>query len=258
MKTCPACHRTYADETITFCLEDGSLLSAPSSSQPTQQYPSARDTAPPTAILPSAPSTAPTIVAAPPPVATHDAGQSYQAPPPRSRWPLILGAVAVVMVGGLIIAVVAGVWFFNRDSSTNKEVSAPAKSSAATPAPDWSPTPETPAARNESTAEATPAASTLEMSGVWVGTFDEYPATFTITENNGNSFIGDISGKTFEIIVEGELNPYTRAVTFKETRVIRDKSWLLGSNSGTMSADGQRISGKGQADGSYTWSFKRQ
>ena len=29
MKRCPTCNRTYADETITFCLDDGSLLSAP-------------------------------------------------------------------------------------------------------------------------------------------------------------------------------------------------------------------------------------
>lgn len=29
MKKCPACNRTYSDETLSFCLEDGSLLSAP-------------------------------------------------------------------------------------------------------------------------------------------------------------------------------------------------------------------------------------
>lgn len=28
MRCCPACNRTYADETLNFCLEDGSLLSA--------------------------------------------------------------------------------------------------------------------------------------------------------------------------------------------------------------------------------------
>jgi len=28
MKKCPACNRTYSDETLSFCLEDGSLLSA--------------------------------------------------------------------------------------------------------------------------------------------------------------------------------------------------------------------------------------
>jgi hypothetical protein len=29
MKSCPACNRTYADEELNFCLEDGSILSAP-------------------------------------------------------------------------------------------------------------------------------------------------------------------------------------------------------------------------------------
>ena len=29
MKRCPECERTYSDETLTFCLADGSLLSAP-------------------------------------------------------------------------------------------------------------------------------------------------------------------------------------------------------------------------------------
>jgi hypothetical protein len=28
MKKCPTCNRTYSDETLSFCLEDGSLLSA--------------------------------------------------------------------------------------------------------------------------------------------------------------------------------------------------------------------------------------
>ncbi len=28
MKKCPLCNRTYSDETLSFCLEDGSLLSA--------------------------------------------------------------------------------------------------------------------------------------------------------------------------------------------------------------------------------------
>lgn len=35
MKRCPQCNRTYADETFAFCLADGSLLSAPYSSEDT-------------------------------------------------------------------------------------------------------------------------------------------------------------------------------------------------------------------------------
>ncbi len=47
MKSCPACHRTYADDTFTFCLDDGALLSASSDLQSTLQIPAARDTEPP-------------------------------------------------------------------------------------------------------------------------------------------------------------------------------------------------------------------
>lgn len=37
MKRCPACNKTYTDETLNFCLEDGSLLSAPDDADKTQQ-----------------------------------------------------------------------------------------------------------------------------------------------------------------------------------------------------------------------------
>jgi hypothetical protein len=37
MKACPTCHRTYADESLTYCLADGSLLSAPYDPEATQR-----------------------------------------------------------------------------------------------------------------------------------------------------------------------------------------------------------------------------
>lgn len=45
MKRCPECNRTYSDGTISFCLADGSLLSAP--------YDPQREEAPPTEIMPA-------------------------------------------------------------------------------------------------------------------------------------------------------------------------------------------------------------
>lgn len=54
MKQCPTCNRTYADETLTYCLADGSLLSAPYDSAATQRIPTSRPTNPsPTEVLPS-------------------------------------------------------------------------------------------------------------------------------------------------------------------------------------------------------------
>jgi hypothetical protein len=47
IKSCPTCNRTYSDEAITFCLVDGSILSAPYDPQATLQIPNVRATAPP-------------------------------------------------------------------------------------------------------------------------------------------------------------------------------------------------------------------
>lgn len=42
MKKCPMCSRTYSDDTFTFCLEDGALLSAPFDPDATLVLPAAR------------------------------------------------------------------------------------------------------------------------------------------------------------------------------------------------------------------------
>lgn len=53
MKVCPTCRRTY-DDTLTYCLSDGSLLSDGYDPQATLQYPEPRKTEPPpTEILPA-------------------------------------------------------------------------------------------------------------------------------------------------------------------------------------------------------------
>ena len=42
MKKCPTCNRTYADDTLRFCLDDGSILSAAYDPQATQRMPARR------------------------------------------------------------------------------------------------------------------------------------------------------------------------------------------------------------------------
>ncbi len=42
MKSCPTCNRTYSDDSFTFCLSDGALLSAPYDPQATLILPSRR------------------------------------------------------------------------------------------------------------------------------------------------------------------------------------------------------------------------
>jgi hypothetical protein len=39
MKDCPSCNRTYADDSLTFCLVDGAILSAPYDLEATQRMP---------------------------------------------------------------------------------------------------------------------------------------------------------------------------------------------------------------------------
>ena len=48
MKSCPTCNRTYSEDSFTFCLNDGALLSAPYDPHATLVIPT-RDTAPPPA-----------------------------------------------------------------------------------------------------------------------------------------------------------------------------------------------------------------
>ena len=119
MKRCPQCNRTYADDALSFCLDDGSPLlstSAPTPSDPsaTVQYPQARDTTP-----------QPTIAfnpgQAPPPPIPPPAWSPM--PPPaaqkRSIWPWLIGigAVAVFMVIGVVILIFAVASITNNNNS---------------------------------------------------------------------------------------------------------------------------------------------
>ncbi len=108
MKRCPQCNRTYTDDALSFCLDDGSPLQsagAPSSFDPsaTVQYPPPRETTPqPTIAYNPGQQQPPT----PPP--------SWSPMPPvqaqkRSVWPWVLGigAVLVFMGIGVVILILA-------------------------------------------------------------------------------------------------------------------------------------------------------
>jgi hypothetical protein len=124
MKRCPSCSRTYTDDALSFCLDDGSpLLSvggdAPSSFDPnaTLAYPTPRETTPP----------APEVY--PPRVPPHSQPQQAQTPgwspgpqaqmpypPPvrkKSALPWILGGAALLLVLGIgfvvLIAILAAI-----------------------------------------------------------------------------------------------------------------------------------------------------
>ena len=168
IKQCPSCSRTYSDESISFCLADGALLSAP--------FDSARVQAPPTQVMPppptraAAPPTQPakpavsTITSTPEyrPVILADAGDA-----PKERTGLIwiviaVGALSLVGIG----LVVRSAWRNTNESVATTQTSpSPAINGAPTPGvtPNASPNLQSvpastlPALQNSSPAElATP------------------------------------------------------------------------------------------------------
>src|SRR5215510_7091450 len=123
MKRCPQCNRTYTDDALSFCLDDGSPLvsaTAPSSFDPsaTVQYPQGRDTTPqPTIAYPSQqPSMPPPPSSAPPPAWSP---MPPATPRKRSVWPWLLGigAVLVFMGIGVVILIFAIARVTNRNNN---------------------------------------------------------------------------------------------------------------------------------------------
>jgi hypothetical protein len=97
MKRCPTCDRTYGDDSITFCLDDGTLLSASYDLQATQRIPARLTNPQPTEVLTSNP----------PPTQPWQPNQSFAQPVRRSSSSVILIVVLLaVVVGGGIIALV--------------------------------------------------------------------------------------------------------------------------------------------------------
>src|SRR6266480_2086779 len=122
MKRCPQCNRTYTDDALSFCLDDGSPLTIasgppPSDATTTVQYPPARDTTP-----------QPTIAynpgqAAPPPLTPPPAWSPM--PPPqtqkRSVWPWLLGIGAVLLLMGIgVVALIVMVARVTNDNNNNR------------------------------------------------------------------------------------------------------------------------------------------
>ncbi|HEX8491921.1 MAG TPA: family 16 glycoside hydrolase [Pyrinomonadaceae bacterium] len=117
MKRCPTCNRTYTDDALSFCLDDGALLAnapPPPNYDPnaTLAYPAARDTSgAPTQVFPSQ---QPPQQVVPTPQPTPSWGPAPYAPPPVKKskpLPWILGIVGVLLVlgiGAIVMLSIAG------------------------------------------------------------------------------------------------------------------------------------------------------
>ena len=126
MKSCPNCNRTFED-TFTFCLMDGAILSAPFDPTKPAEQPHREPTPPQTEVFREQPESKPlpeTRVASPhanlqPTITTpfqpQPIGQPYQTPavpenttattplPDVARWLIILRGIAAILIGLLVI-----------------------------------------------------------------------------------------------------------------------------------------------------------
>lgn len=83
MKKCPACNRSYSDESLNFCLDDGAVLASPHDPEATLVNPTPIVYPPPTEVLPSS--------------------GSLRSRTPNSMLPyLIVGLLALIIGGGMV------------------------------------------------------------------------------------------------------------------------------------------------------------
>jgi hypothetical protein len=139
MKRCPTCNRTYTDDVISYCLDDGTPLQpvAPGSGssydpQATVSFQSLNDPGPQTQKV----GPAPTIVSKQPVFQPSPQPQQQWSPTPqpapqkkkRGALPWVIGALVlvVVLIGGF--AGIVGLLIYNANTNRNAKVPAPTPS----------------------------------------------------------------------------------------------------------------------------------
>ena len=268
MKSCPTCSRTF-DDTFTFCLVDGAILSAPYDPQATQRIPDVRVTIPsPTETLPhaaskvpdttSSPSLYPTIQAPPPPPRSFRSVSEQEHPLRQGinkRW-LTFGITAgIVMIVGLIIAVSQ-----ITSSNSNNSIATTADNNSNVSNNDKATRTE-----NSNTPQRSPSTSQeLDVIGTWKGTFGSKnpPGTLIINslESDG-SYSGTLTAgeSVTEVLVVVHVDSATRTIAFDEIRILKGGPWNLGKNKGSVSINGETMSGDGKdtAGSTYSWSFTK-
>lgn len=119
MKSCPTCGRTFSDDTLTYCLGDGSLLSAPYEPEATLSLPLSRITSPTKTGVPfQAP--------APTPPATPASGAAFKY--------VVIALLALIAGGGIMAWLNSGAQGPASDNpSVNKSSDGPRAPSSSIP-----------------------------------------------------------------------------------------------------------------------------
>jgi len=176
---------------------------------------------------------------------------------PGMKWVLAGSAtlvLVIVVIGAILIARSS---IFNSNRANPNRTSVTSQNNAAHD--------EQTTANNANSASDSVASSRLDLAGKWTGTYgpSNNPATLTISEYKDGKFSGVLEQGGTRVAFTATLDPQSRRVTMKETRVLNGSGWSLGENTGELSADGRSMSGTGndatgrQFGMSYQWSFSR-
>jgi hypothetical protein len=245
MKICPSCNRTYNDDTLSFCLADGSVLSAAHDPQETQRIPAPRSTnASPTEVLYPAPrqDDSPALlqptIQAPQPPPFYSAKPQSQLPETRSsRTGLFIG-VAVLL--GIIIGVGLTVSFLMSGKDKVKDGGSESKIPNTNTTPTSTPgstLTELPGERWEECERSGGeycGVWTRVSSGRWHGHWNGVEADLTITVNGKNVTVTrhDLTA-TLQATYRGTLNA-------ENTQIVGTVDWCCdrwGDRSGTWHAE---------------------
>ncbi len=208
MKSCPTCNRTYPDDTLAFCLVDGSVLSAPYDPQTARPQTQPYGSEHPTIEMSNAASkTSDTIPSSSPqPVFIQEAVGGFPTKKRSSkRWLIVSLLVSIAVIGGLVIGFGWSRWF-GSNSSTAKQ-SGSENMNSTTPEPSASATPSaTP--QSTPTPKSTPSpAKKIDVTGTWTGTFANRDGILFINNQNGDSFSGILKNSKGAIVaVSGHIN----------------------------------------------------
>lgn len=202
MKQCPLCNRTYSDETLTYCLDDGSVLSTPYDPQATMIMPAPRVTSPQeTDVLPA-------TQASPTGQPGLQASQQRGAP-----WFIyVLIALLSIIIGGGVVALLKS--SSQRDSASpaaplisnnlnQRDASGGNENKQAAVAQNQAASNSAVSAQGNSSSTANPT-PTPQVIGTWQGNFTEanYKFQITVTYNpDGKSKIvqKDARGRTYKV-----------------------------------------------------------
>lgn len=261
MKSCPTCNRTYPDDTLAFCLVDGSVLSAPYDPEATQSFLFPSNTEPPRVdkTIPAAFSQ---------PKFSADFKQNQAVDKPKRKSGLIFGVIIIIVLAiGMAIGLGWNSLFGGGNSKAKQSESENQNNNiASNPSPTARPSASaTVTAQSTPSPKSTPSiAKKIDVAGTWTGTFANRDAVLFINSQNGDSFSGILKNSKKAIVsISGHINFETRQISIQENRVVEEATegpaWVLGSENGSLSADGKKMSGSGKdkAGHNYTWTFSK-